>query len=75
MKILNLVALILMIIGAINWGLWAFFQVDLVSWISNGSSTFLGKLIYALVGLAGVWGIGFISKWSGHCNCNRRKMD
>lgn len=75
MKLLNFLALILMIIGAINWGFWALFHFDLVAWLTNGGSSMFARLIYGLVGLAGIWGIGFIGKCSTHCSCSRRKSD
>lgn len=52
---LRIVAYILVIIGALNWGLWGFFQFDLVAWLFGGNTTILSRLIYALIGLAGVW--------------------
>ena len=54
MKIVSLVALVLVIIGALNWGLWGFFQFDLVAWIFGGNTTGLSRLIYALIGISGL---------------------
>lgn len=65
MKCLNFLALILIIVGALNWGLWGFFQFDFVAWIASGNTTWLARLIYAVIGLAGVWSLGFLSK----CKC------
>lgn len=48
-------ALILSIIGAINWGLVSLFQFDLVAWIFGGQTAFLSRVVYGLVGLAGLW--------------------
>lgn len=48
-------ALILSIIGAINWGLVSLFQFDLVAWIFGGQTAFLSRLVYGLVALAGLW--------------------
>ncbi|GAF14503.1 hypothetical protein JCM19046_3847 [Bacillus sp. JCM 19046] len=45
-------ALVLAIIGAINWGLIGFFRFDLVAFIFNGQAAAMSRLIYALVGLA-----------------------
>ena len=53
---MDTVALILMIIGAINWGLIGIFEFDLVAAIF-GVATVITRIIYALVGLAGLWGI------------------
>ncbi len=56
MKIIDKVALVLIIIGAINWGLIGFFKFDLVAAIF-GQLSVLSRIIYALVGLSGLWGI------------------
>jgi len=65
MKFLNVLALLLIIAGAINWGLWGFFQFDFVAWLAKGNTTMLARLIYGVVGLAGVWGLGLL----GRCKC------
>ncbi len=56
MKIIDKIALILIIIGAINWGLIALFNFDLVAAIF-GEMTVLSRIVYGLVGLSGLWGI------------------
>ena len=56
MKIIDTIALILIIIGAINWGLIGFFQFNLVEAIF-GDMTVLSRIIYGLVGIFGLWGI------------------
>ena len=56
MKIIDKIALILIIIGAINWGLIGFFKFDLVAAIF-GQMSVLSRIIYALVGISGLWGI------------------
>ena len=58
---LDLIALILLIIGGINWGLVGFFNYDLVAKIFGVMST-LTTIIYVLVGLAGLWTIYYLSK-------------
>lgn len=57
-------ALILSIIGAINWGLVSLFQFDLVAWIFGGQTAFLSRLVYGLVGLAGLWCISLLFRRS-----------
>ena len=52
---MDTIALILTIIGALNWGLIGLFQFDLVAWIFGGQTAFLSRIIYGLVGLAGLW--------------------
>ena len=59
---MNIVAWILVIIGALNWGLIGFFQWDLVAAIFGGQSAIVSRIIYALVGLAGIWSIFLISR-------------
>lgn len=54
-------ALILVIIGAINWGLIALFHFDLVAAIF-GDFTVLSRIVYGLVGLAGLYSIKFLFK-------------
>lgn len=54
-------ALVLMIIGAVNWGLVGAFGIDLVAAIF-GEMSALARLVYVLVGLAGLWGIGMAMK-------------
>ncbi len=53
-KGLDYTALTIVIIGAINWGLIGFFSFDLVSFIF-GNMTYLSKIVYALVGLCGLY--------------------
>lgn len=59
---MNIVAMILVIIGAINWGLIGFFQFDLVAAIFGGQSAIVSRIIYALVGLAGLWAIMLVPR-------------
>lgn len=63
MKTVDFIALILVIVGALNWGLWGFFQFDLVAAIFGGASSGIARVIYAIVGLAGLWGL----RWFGMC--------
>ena len=52
---MDTLALLLAIIGAVNWGLVGFFRFDLVAWIFGGQTAMLSRIIFALVGLAGLW--------------------
>ncbi|HIU51934.1 MAG TPA: DUF378 domain-containing protein [Candidatus Merdicola faecigallinarum] len=54
MKIIDTIALILVIIGAINWGLIGLFQFNLVEFLF-GAMTILSRIIYILVGISGLW--------------------
>jgi uncharacterized membrane protein YuzA (DUF378 family) len=58
---LNILAWILVIIGAINWGLVGFFGWNLVDAIF-GAGSVVSRIIYALVGLAGLWSIMLFSR-------------
>ena len=52
---MDIVSLIRVIIGAVNWGLVGFARFDLVAWIFGGQTAGFSRIIYALVGLAGLW--------------------
>ena len=56
MKIIDKIALVLIIIGAVNWGLIGLFKFDLVATIF-GNMTLLSRIVYSLVGVSGLWGI------------------
>ena len=60
MKILQKIALTLTIIGAINWGMIGLFQIDLVATLFNGSDSIISRVIYTLVGIAGIINIGLL---------------
>ena len=54
------IALLLTIIGAVNWGLIGIFQFDLVSYIFGGQGALLSRIVYTLVGAAGLWCISLL---------------
>ncbi|AMM94921.1 DUF378 domain-containing protein [Peribacillus simplex] len=56
------IALVLTIIGAINWGLIGFFQFDLVASIFGGQDAGMARIIYGLVGIAGLINLGLLFK-------------
>ena len=56
---MDTIAQILSIIGCLNWGLVGIFQFDLVAWLFGGSDSLFSRIVYTLVGLAGVWCISF----------------
>lgn len=62
MKTLDTLALILVIVGALNWGLIGFFQFDLVATLFGGMASGLSRTVYALVGIAGLYAISFFGK-------------
>lgn len=58
--ILDKIALLLVIIGAINWGLVGIFQFDLVASIFGGQAAVISRIVYTLVGAAGLWCISLL---------------
>jgi len=56
---MDMIALILSVIGCINWGLVGLFRFDLVAWLFGGSGSLISRILYTLVGLAGLWCITF----------------
>ncbi len=54
------IALLLSIVGGLNWGLVGLFRFDLVAWICGGSATLLARIIYTLVGVAAIWCISLL---------------
>ena len=55
MKIVDRIALLLTIIGALNWGSIGLFKFDIVAWIFGGTDAMLSRIIFTVVGLAGLW--------------------
>ena len=66
---LNKIALALTIVGAVNWGLVGLFQFDLVGWIFGGMDALVSRVIFTLVGLAGLWCINLLFKCLGPKEC------
>ena len=60
MTVVNKIALILAIVGALNWGLVGLFTFDLVAWICGGAGTVVARIIYTLIALAGIWCISLL---------------
>lgn len=58
--IIDKIALILAIIGGLNWGSIGIFGFDLVAFICGGSTSAFSRIIYTLVGLAAVWCISLL---------------
>ena len=57
MKALNIATLTLVIVGAVNWGLVGLFQFDLVAALFGGQDAALSRIVYSLVGVAGLYQI------------------
>lgn len=58
--LMDRIALLLVIIGALNWGSIGLFQFDLVAWIGGGQDAILSRIIYTVVALAGIWCISLL---------------
>lgn len=52
---LDKLALALAVIGSINWGLVGIFRFDLVGWLFGGQTAVISRIIFTIVGLAGLW--------------------
>ena len=61
MKALKVVSLVLIVVGALNWGLWGAFQFDLVATLFGGNTSVLSRIVYTLVGIAGLYGLTLFS--------------
>lgn len=57
---LDKIALVLVIIGAVNWGSIGLFQFDIVGWIFGGQTAIVSRIIYTIVALAGIWCISLL---------------
>ena len=58
--ILDRIALILTIVGALNWGSIGLFRFDIVAWICGGQTALIARIIYTVVALAGIWLISLV---------------
>ena len=54
-NIIDIISLILVIVGAINWGLIGTMQFDLVASLFGGADSLISRIVYSLVGIAGLW--------------------
>ena len=60
MMIIDRIALCLTIIGAINWGSVGIFSFDIVAWLFGGAGSAISRIIFTLVGIAGLWCISLL---------------
>lgn len=63
--VLDRIALILAIIGGINWGAIGLFKFDIVAWIFGGQSAVVSRIIYAIVAIAALWCISLLFRNRG----------
>ena len=52
---MDTLALILSVVGCVNWGLVGIFQFDLVAWLFGGQDAVFSRIIYTVIALAGLW--------------------
>lgn len=62
---MDTVSLVLAILGAVNWGLVGLFRFDLVAWIFGGQAAVISRVIYTVIGLAGLWCISLLFRRCG----------
>ncbi len=60
MKIIDRIALVLLIIGGINWGLVGIFGFDLVAYLFGGSASIISRIIYTVVAICAVWNVSLL---------------
>ena len=60
MTILDRAALLLAIVGGVNWGLVGIFRFDLVAWLCGGQTAILARILYTLVGVAALWCVSLL---------------
>lgn len=60
LNVMDYIAQILVVVGAVNWGLVGFFNYDLVGALFGGAASVISRCIFALVGLAGLYAISFL---------------
>ena len=58
--IMDRIALIITIIGALNWGSIGLFGFDIVAWIGGGSDALFSRIVYTVVALAGIWCVSLL---------------
>lgn len=77
MRAFRFIVLLLILIGAINWGLWGAFQYDIIQDIFGSDQSTFARIAYIIVGLAGIFGISFIfSKGTcGFTTCDKKEKE
>ncbi len=62
---IDTISLLLIIIGAVNWLLVGIFQFDLVAWLFGGQAALLSRILYSIIGAAGLWSISLLFRDKG----------
>ena len=65
---LDKLSLVLVILGAINWALVGVFQFDLVAWIFGGQAAVVSRILYTIIGAAGLWCISLLFRERAEVN-------
>lgn len=65
---MDTLALILAIVGCLNWGLVGIFRFDLVAWLFGSPVSLFSRIVYTVIGLAGLWCVSFLMR-------NNRRVD
>lgn len=71
MKSMDWIVLTLLVVGALNWGLIGFFQFDLITTLFHGSLGWISRILFAIVGLAGLYGLTLY----GHMDQDEKVME
>ena len=58
--IMDRIALLVTIIGALNWGSIGLFRFDIVAWLCGGQTSLVSRIVYTVVALAGIWCISLL---------------
>lgn len=64
--VIDRIALVIAIIGALNWGSIGLFGFDVVAWICGGQGALLSRIIYTIVALSGIWLISLVFRAREH---------
>jgi uncharacterized membrane protein YuzA (DUF378 family) len=70
---LDRISLLLVTIGAINWGSIGLFQFDIIAWLFGGQDAIISRIIYTVVALAGVWCLSLLFKPSDVLEPSRQR--
>ncbi len=63
---LDTISLLLIIVGAVNWLLVGVFQFDLVAWLFGGQGAVISRILYTIIGAAGLWSISLLFRDRGN---------
>ena len=65
------IALFILLVGGINWGLVGLFEFDLVAWLFGGSASMISRIIYTVVAISAVWCISLLFRRSSLLNSDK----